>query len=63
MRTGNDIAIATLLGAEEYNFGTTALIASGCVYVRKCHLNTCPVGVATLDERLRAKFRASRKTS
>ncbi len=56
MRTGNDIAIATLLGAEEYNFGTTALIASGCVYVRKCHLNTCPVGVATLDERLRAKF-------
>jgi glutamate synthase (NADPH/NADH) large chain/glutamate synthase (ferredoxin) len=46
-----------LLGAEEFNFGTTALIASGCVYVRQCHLNTCPVGVATQDERLRAKFK------
>ncbi len=57
MKTGEDIAIATLLGAEEYNFGTAALIALGCVYVRQCHLNTCPVGVATLDERLRGKFK------
>ncbi|HLB34013.1 MAG TPA: glutamate synthase large subunit [Chthoniobacterales bacterium] len=57
MRTGEDIVYATLLGAEEYNFGTAALIAMGCVYVRQCHLNNCPVGVATLDERLRAKFK------
>ncbi len=57
MRSGEDIIHATLLGAEEYNFGTAALIAMGCVYVRQCHLNTCPVGVATLDERLRAKFK------
>ncbi len=57
MRTGLDIVVATLLGAEEYNFGTAALIASGCVYVRMCHLNTCPVGVATLDEKLRARFK------
>ncbi|MEO6847111.1 MAG: glutamate synthase large subunit, partial [Chthoniobacterales bacterium] len=57
MRTGEDIVYATLLGAEEYNFGTSALIAMGCVYVRQCHLNTCPVGVATLDDRLRGKFK------
>jgi glutamate synthase domain-containing protein 2/glutamate synthase domain-containing protein 1/glutamate synthase domain-containing protein 3 len=57
MRTGEDIVFAALLGAEEFNFGTTALIASGCVYVRQCHLNTCPVGIATQDERLRAKFK------
>ena len=57
MRTGEDIVHATLLGAEEYNFGTAALIAMGCVYVRQCHLNNCPVGVATLDERLRGKFK------
>ncbi len=57
MRSGLDIIQAALLGAEEFNFGTAALIASGCVYVRQCHLNTCPVGVATLDERLRAKFK------
>ena len=56
MKSGLDIVQAALLGAEEFNFGTAALIASGCVYVRQCHLNTCPVGVATLDERLRAKF-------
>jgi glutamate synthase (NADPH/NADH) large chain/glutamate synthase (ferredoxin) len=57
MRTGEDIVYAALLGAEEFNFGTAALIAMGCVYVRQCHLNTCPVGVATLDDRLRAKFK------
>ncbi len=57
LRTGEDILFAALLGAEEFNFGTTALIASGCVYVRQCHLNTCPVGIATQDERLRGKFK------
>ena len=57
MRTGYDIVIAAILGAEEFNFGTAALIALGCVYVRQCHLNTCPVGIATQDERLRTKFR------
>ncbi|MEI6337149.1 MAG: glutamate synthase large subunit, partial [Verrucomicrobiota bacterium] len=57
MRSGEDIVYATLLGAEEYNFGTAALIAMGCVYVRQCHLNTCPVGVATLDDKLRGKFK------
>ncbi|MDB6155572.1 MAG: glutamate synthase, partial [Chthoniobacteraceae bacterium] len=59
MRTGRDIITAAILGAEEFNFGTTALIAMGCVYVRQCHLNTCPVGIATQDERLRAKFKGS----
>jgi len=57
MRSGQDIVYAALLGAEEYNFGTAAMIAMGCVYVRQCHLNTCPVGVATLDDRLRGKFK------
>jgi glutamate synthase (NADPH/NADH) large chain/glutamate synthase (ferredoxin) len=57
MRSGEDIVYAALLGAEEFNFGTAALIAMGCVYVRQCHLNTCPVGVATIDDRLRAKFK------
>jgi len=59
LRTGADIIHASILGAEEYNFGTAALIALGCVYVRQCHLNTCPVGVATLDERLRGKFKGT----
>jgi len=59
MRTGIDIIIAAILGAEEFNFGTAALIATGCVYVRQCHLNTCPVGVATQDEKLRAKFKGT----
>jgi len=57
MRSGEDIVYAALLGAEEFNFGTSALIAMGCVYVRQCHLNTCPVGVATLNDRLRGKFK------
>ncbi len=56
MKTGRDIVIAALLGAEEYNFGTAALMALGCRYVRQCHLNTCPVGIATQDENLRARF-------
>ncbi len=56
MRTGRDVAIAALLGAEEYGFGTTSLVVLGCVMMRKCHLNSCPVGVATQDPRLRARF-------
>jgi glutamate synthase (ferredoxin) len=55
-KTGRDIIIAALLGAEEYGFGTSALVAAGCVMARQCHLNTCPVGVATQREDLRAKF-------
>ncbi len=57
MRTGKDIVQAAILGAEEYNFGTIAMIAMGCVYVRKCHLNNCPVGIATQDPKYRAKFK------
>ena len=56
MRTGRDIAIAALLGAEEFGFGTISLVTIGCIMMRKCHLNTCPVGVATQDPRLRARF-------
>ncbi len=56
MLTGRDIVIAALLGAEEYGFGSTALISIGCIMMRKCHLNTCPVGVATQDPELRKKF-------
>src|SRR5208283_3310342 len=56
MRTGRDIVIAALLGAEEYGFGTISLVTIGCIMMRVCHLNTCPVGVATQDPRLRAKF-------
>ena len=47
LKTGRDIAIATLLGAEEYGFSTAPLITLGCIMMRKCHLNTCPVGIAT----------------
>jgi len=57
LRNGMDIVKAAILGAEEYNFGTIALIALGCVYVRQCHLNNCPVGVATTDPKFRAKFK------
>lgn len=57
LRNGLDIIHGAILGAEEFNFGTIALIALGCVYVRQCHLNTCPVGIATQDERLRGKFK------
>ncbi len=59
LRNGRDIAIAAILGAEEFNFGTIALIALGCVYVRQCHLNNCPVGVATTDPKFRAKFKGN----
>ena len=57
LKTGKDIIIAALLGAEEYGFATSALIVLGCVMMRKCHLNTCPVGVATQDEKLRSRFK------
>jgi glutamate synthase domain-containing protein 2/glutamate synthase domain-containing protein 1/glutamate synthase domain-containing protein 3 len=56
MRTGRDVVVAALLGAEEFGFATAPLVASGCIMMRKCHLNTCPVGVATQDPVLRAKF-------
>ena len=56
LRTGRDIVIAALLGAEEYGIGTASLVAMGCIMVRQCHSNTCPVGVCTQDEALRAKF-------
>jgi glutamate synthase (NADPH/NADH) large chain len=56
LRTGRDVAMATLLGAEEWGVATGALIAMGCIMMRKCHLNTCPVGVATQDEELRQLF-------
>ncbi|MDX8409482.1 MAG: glutamate synthase large subunit [Mariprofundales bacterium] len=56
MRTGRDVVIAALLGADEVAFGTIALVAEGCIMMRKCHLNTCPVGVATQDPELRRKF-------
>ena len=56
LKTGRDVAIAALLGAEEFGFATAPLIALGCIMMRKCHLNTCPVGIATQDPQLRAKF-------
>ncbi len=57
MKTGRDVIMAALLGAEEFGFATSALVVLGCVMMRKCHLNTCPVGVATQDESLRKRFR------
>lgn len=56
LRTGRDVAVACLLGAEEWGFATTPLIAMGCIMMRKCHLNSCPVGIATQDPELRKKF-------
>ncbi len=56
LRTGRDIVMAAMMGAEEYGIGTAALIAMGCIMVRQCHSNTCPVGVCTQNEALRAKF-------
>ncbi len=57
IRTGRDVVIGALLGADEFGFATAPLIALGCIMMRKCHLNTCPVGVATQDPVLRAKFK------
>ena len=56
LRTGRDVAIGALLGADEFGFATAPLIAAGCIMMRKCHLNTCPVGVATQDPELRKRF-------
>ena len=56
LKTGRDVVIAALLGAEEFGFSTAPLIVEGCIMMRKCHLNTCPVGIATHDPVLRAKF-------
>ncbi len=56
LKTGRDVIIAALLGAEEFGFATAPLVATGCIMMRVCHLNTCPVGVATQDPRLRARF-------
>lgn len=56
IKTGRDVVLMAILGAEEFGFATSALIVLGCVMMRKCHLNTCPVGVATQDEKLRSRF-------
>jgi glutamate synthase (ferredoxin) len=56
LKTGRDVVVAALLGGEEFGFATSALVVSGCIMMRVCHLNTCPVGVATQDPALRAKF-------
>ncbi|MES2520085.1 MAG: glutamate synthase large subunit [Bacteroidota bacterium] len=56
IRTGKDLAVAALLGAEEFGVATAALVTAGCIMMRKCHVNTCPVGVATQDPRLRAMY-------
>jgi glutamate synthase (NADPH/NADH) large chain/glutamate synthase (ferredoxin) len=59
LKTGRDVVIAALLGAEEFAFGSAALVSTGCVMARQCHLNTCPVGIATQREDLRRKFRGT----
>jgi len=59
IKTGRDVVIAAMLGAEEFGIGTASLIAMGCIMVRQCHSNTCPVGVCTQDEKLRQKFSGS----
>jgi glutamate synthase (NADPH) large chain len=59
LQTGRDVVIAALLGAEEFGFSTAPLVAMGCIMMRKCHLNTCPVGIATQDPVLRAKFQGT----
>ena len=59
LKTGRDVVVAALLGAEEYGFGTAPLVALGCIMLRKCHCNTCSVGIATQDPRLRARFAGS----
>ncbi|MEJ7653506.1 MAG: glutamate synthase-related protein, partial [Chloroflexia bacterium] len=56
MKTGRDVVVAALLGAEEYGFATAPLVVLGCIMMRVCHLNTCPVGIATQDPELRKRF-------
>src|SRR5207237_9145539 len=55
-RTGRDVVVGAMLGADEFGFATAPLIAAGCIMMRKCHLNTCPVGIATQDPVLRKRF-------
>jgi glutamate synthase domain-containing protein 2 len=64
-KTGRDVVIAALLGAESYGFGTAPLVAMGCAMARQCHVNTCPTGIATQREDLRGKFKgtSTRKAS
>ncbi len=59
LKTGRDVAVACLLGAEEFGFSTAPLVASGCIMMRACHLNTCPVGIATQDPELRKNFKGT----
>ena len=59
MKDGRDVVVMALLGADQFGFGTAALVALGCVMARKCHLNTCPVGIATQDPELRKKFKGT----
>jgi len=59
LKTGRDVAFAALLGADEFGFATAPLVASGCIMMRKCHLNTCPVGIATQDPELRKRFQGT----
>ncbi len=59
LRTGRDVIIAALLGAEEFGFGTATMVSAGCVMARQCHANTCPTGIATQDETLRKRFRGT----
>ena len=59
LQSGRDVVIAALLGAEEFGFSTAPLVSLGCIMMRKCHLNTCPVGIATQDPKLRAKFQGT----
>src|SRR5947209_19690041 len=56
LKFARDVVLAAILGADEFGFGTAALLAIGCVMARQCHLNTCPVGIATQDETLRMRF-------
>jgi glutamate synthase (NADPH/NADH) large chain len=56
LKTGRDVVIGALLGADEFGFATAPLVVEGCIMMRKCHLNTCPVGVATQDPELRKRF-------
>jgi glutamate synthase domain-containing protein 2 len=56
LKFSRDIIVAALFGADEFGFGTASLLAIGCVMARQCHLNTCPVGIATQDEKLRTRF-------
>ena len=59
LKTGRDVIIGALLGADEFGFSTAPLVSVGCIMMRKCHLNTCPVGIATQNEELRKKFKGT----